>query len=122
LRLCPVAPRALRCARAPRRRARRRATRGPLARLAHPGRESGRRYARDSDGSGPCIGAVRATASALQFPAARRMTVATAPGTEREPTALPRWIAAIIIGAIALASLAALLWPLLNKPGTVTDA
>jgi thiol-disulfide isomerase/thioredoxin len=50
------------------------------------------------------------------------MSVATAPGTEREPTALPRWIAAIIIGAIALASLAALLWPLLNKPATVTDA
>jgi len=50
------------------------------------------------------------------------MSVATAPGTNREPTALPRWIAAIIIGAIALASLAALLWPLLNKPGTVTDA
>jgi len=50
------------------------------------------------------------------------MSAATAPGTEREPTALPRWIAAIIIGAIALASLAALLWPLLNKPTTVTDA
>ena len=49
------------------------------------------------------------------------MSVATAPGTDREPTALPRWIAAIIIGAIALASLAALLWPRLNKPGTVTD-
>ncbi|HEY8786811.1 MAG TPA: TlpA disulfide reductase family protein [Candidatus Limnocylindria bacterium] len=44
------------------------------------------------------------------------MSAATAPGTEREPTALPRWIAAIIIGAIALASLAALLWPILNKP------
>ena len=50
------------------------------------------------------------------------MTVATAPEPEREPSALPRWIAAIIIGAIALASLAALLWPLLNKPATVTDA
>ena len=50
------------------------------------------------------------------------MSLITAPGTEREPTALPRWIAAIIIGAIALASLAALLWPLLNKPPTVTDA
>ena len=50
------------------------------------------------------------------------MTLATTPGTEREPTALPRWIAAIIIGAIALASLTALLWPLLNKPATVTDA
>jgi thiol-disulfide isomerase/thioredoxin len=50
------------------------------------------------------------------------MSVATAPGTEREPTALPRWIAAIIIGAIALASLAALLWPLLNKPAATTDA
>ena len=50
------------------------------------------------------------------------MSVATAPETEREPTALPRWIAAIIIGAIALASLAALLWPILNKPTTATDA
>ena len=50
------------------------------------------------------------------------MSLAPASGTEREPTALPRWIAAIIIGAIALASLAALLWPLLNKPATVTDA
>jgi len=50
------------------------------------------------------------------------MSLATTPGTEREPTALPRWIAAIIIGAIALASLTALLWPLLNKPATVTDA
>ena len=50
------------------------------------------------------------------------MSVATAPGTEREPTALPRWIAAIIIGAIALASLAALLWPLLSKPAMATDA
>jgi len=48
------------------------------------------------------------------------MSLATAPGTEREPTALPRWIAAIIIGAIALASVAALLWPLLSKPTTVT--
>jgi thiol-disulfide isomerase/thioredoxin len=38
--------------------------------------------------------------------------------SEREPTALPRWLAAIIIGAIALASLAALVWPSLpiNKP------
>ncbi|HVD52465.1 MAG TPA: TlpA disulfide reductase family protein [Candidatus Udaeobacter sp.] len=50
------------------------------------------------------------------------MSLATAPGTQPEPTALPRWIAAIIISAIALASLAALLWPLLNKPATVTDA
>jgi peroxiredoxin len=49
------------------------------------------------------------------------MSVATAPDGERE-TALPRWIATIIIGAIALASLAALLWPLLNKPPTVTGA
>jgi thiol-disulfide isomerase/thioredoxin len=40
---------------------------------------------------------------------------------DREPTALPRWIAAIIIGAIALASLAALLWPMLAKPPTPTD-
>jgi thiol-disulfide isomerase/thioredoxin len=30
---------------------------------------------------------------------------------DREPTALPRWLAAIIIGAIALASLTALVWP-----------
>src|SRR5205823_12365722 len=71
---------------------------------------------------GSCIRAIRAAASALQLPAAPRMTVATAPEPEREPTALPRWIAAIIIGAIALASLAALLWQLLNKPATVTDA
>jgi thiol-disulfide isomerase/thioredoxin len=50
------------------------------------------------------------------------MTVATAPETEREPTALPRWIAAIIIGAIAFASLAALLWPLLSRSASVADA
>lgn len=50
------------------------------------------------------------------------MSALTAEGPEREPTALPRWIAAIIIGAIALASLAALLWPLLAKPSTATDA
>jgi thiol-disulfide isomerase/thioredoxin len=50
------------------------------------------------------------------------MSVSTVESPEREPTALPRWIAAIIIGAIALASLAALLWPLLNKPAKVTDA
>ena len=49
------------------------------------------------------------------------MSLAPAPGTERETTALPRWIAAIIIGAIALASLVALLWPLLNKPAKATD-
>jgi thiol-disulfide isomerase/thioredoxin len=49
------------------------------------------------------------------------MSLATAPDTEREPTALPRWIAAIIIGGIALASLVALLWPLLNKPPEITD-
>jgi thiol-disulfide isomerase/thioredoxin len=36
----------------------------------------------------------------------------------REPTSLPRWLAAVIVGAIALASLAALLWPMLNKPFT----
>jgi len=42
--------------------------------------------------------------------------------SDREPTALPRWIAAIIIGAIALASLAALLWPLLTKPSGRADA
>jgi thiol-disulfide isomerase/thioredoxin len=46
----------------------------------------------------------------------------TAVGPDRGPTALPRWIAAIIIGAIALASLAALLWPLLTKPSSPTDA
>jgi thiol-disulfide isomerase/thioredoxin len=50
------------------------------------------------------------------------MSVLTAEGPDREPTALPRWIAAIIIGAIALASLAALLWPLLAKPSTTTDS
>jgi thiol-disulfide isomerase/thioredoxin len=50
------------------------------------------------------------------------MSVSTAGVPEREPTALPKWIAAIIIGAIALASLTALLWPLLNKPATITDA
>ena len=38
----------------------------------------------------------------------------------QRPTALPRWLAAIIIGAIALASLAALVWPALpfNQPFT----
>src|SRR5438046_1304719 len=107
---------------AARRRTGRRAARGPLARRAHTRGESCRGYARDSDGTGACIRAIPAAASALQLPAAPRMTVATAPEPEREPTALPRWIAAIIIGAIALASLAALLWPLLNKPATVTDA
>lgn len=50
------------------------------------------------------------------------MTVIASPGPDREPTALPRWIAAIIIGAIALASLTALLWPLLIRPSTPTDA
>jgi thiol-disulfide isomerase/thioredoxin len=50
------------------------------------------------------------------------MSALTAEGPDREPTALPRWIAAIIIGAIALASVAALLWPLLTKPSTATDA
>jgi thiol-disulfide isomerase/thioredoxin len=50
------------------------------------------------------------------------MSALTAEGPDREPTALPRWIAAIIIGAIALASLAALLWPLLARPSTPTDA
>lgn len=44
------------------------------------------------------------------------MSLAATPGTEREPTALPRWIAAVIIGAIAVASLTALLWPILNRP------
>jgi peroxiredoxin len=50
------------------------------------------------------------------------MTVIASESPDREPTALPRWIAAIIIGGIALASLAALLWPLLTKPATTTDA
>jgi thiol-disulfide isomerase/thioredoxin len=50
------------------------------------------------------------------------MSAVSAEGPEREPTALPRWIAAIIIGAIALASLAALLWPLLTGPSTPTGA
>jgi thiol-disulfide isomerase/thioredoxin len=50
------------------------------------------------------------------------MSLAAPPPAEREPTALPRWIAAIIIGAIALASLAALLWPLLAKPANPADA
>ena len=50
------------------------------------------------------------------------MSALTAEGPDREPTALPRWITAIIIGAIALASLAALLWPLLTQPSTPTDA
>jgi thiol-disulfide isomerase/thioredoxin len=45
-----------------------------------------------------------------------------AEGPDREPTTIPRWIAAIIIGAIALASLAALAWPLLMKPTTAADA
>jgi thiol-disulfide isomerase/thioredoxin len=50
------------------------------------------------------------------------MSVVTAEGPDREPTALPRWIAGIIIAAIALASLAALLWPVLMKPATASDA
>jgi cytochrome c biogenesis protein CcmG, thiol:disulfide interchange protein DsbE len=51
------------------------------------------------------------------------MSVVSAPETEHDTTALPRWIAAIIIGAIAIASLAALLWPLLAKPASgPTDA
>ena len=50
------------------------------------------------------------------------MSTLTAEGPDREPTALPRWIAAIIIGAIALASIAALLWPVLARPSTQTDA
>jgi thiol-disulfide isomerase/thioredoxin len=50
------------------------------------------------------------------------VSLATPPAAEREPTALPRWIAAIIIGAIALASLAALLWPLLARPANPADA
>jgi thiol-disulfide isomerase/thioredoxin len=36
----------------------------------------------------------------------------------REPTALPRWLAALIVGAIALASGVALLWPVLNRSFT----
>lgn len=35
---------------------------------------------------------------------------------EPETTALPRWIAAIIVSAIGLASLVALVWPLLTTP------
>ena len=50
------------------------------------------------------------------------MSVQPVDQSDREPTALPRWIAAIIIGAIALASLAALLWPLLTKPSGRADA
>jgi thiol-disulfide isomerase/thioredoxin len=50
------------------------------------------------------------------------VSLAAPPAAEREPTALPRWIAAIIIGAIALASLAALLWPLLARPANPADA
>jgi peroxiredoxin len=50
------------------------------------------------------------------------MRVLAAEGPDREPTAIPKWIAAIIIGAIALASLAALSWPLLMKPTTAADA
>jgi peroxiredoxin len=50
------------------------------------------------------------------------MRVLAAEGPDREPTAIPKWIAAIIIGAIALASLAALAWPLLMKPTTAADA
>jgi thiol-disulfide isomerase/thioredoxin len=38
-------------------------------------------------------------------------TVGTAERPDREPTALPRWLAAILIGVIALASLVALVWP-----------
>jgi thiol-disulfide isomerase/thioredoxin len=49
------------------------------------------------------------------------VSLAAPPAAEREPTALPRWIAAIIIGAIALASLAALLWPLLARPANPAD-
>jgi thiol-disulfide isomerase/thioredoxin len=49
------------------------------------------------------------------------VSAAVVDGPEREPTALPRWIAGILIGAIALASLAALLWPMLTKPATAAD-
>jgi thiol-disulfide isomerase/thioredoxin len=38
-------------------------------------------------------------------------SVGTAERPDREPTALPRWLAAILIGVIALASLVALVWP-----------
>lgn len=48
-------------------------------------------------------------------------TVAT-DGPERAPTSLPRWIAALIIGAIALASGAALLWPVLTRTPPRPDA
>jgi thiol-disulfide isomerase/thioredoxin len=50
------------------------------------------------------------------------MSALTSQGPDREPAALPRWIAGIIIGAIALASMAALLWPLLTRPATPTEA
>jgi thiol-disulfide isomerase/thioredoxin len=48
--------------------------------------------------------------------------VRSADESDREPTALPRWIAAIIIGSIALASVAALFGPLLVKPSSPADA
>jgi thiol-disulfide isomerase/thioredoxin len=46
------------------------------------------------------------------------MTTATATEGGKEPTAFPKWLAAIVIGAIALASLVSLLWPVLasDKP------
>src|SRR5206468_479318 len=50
----------------------------------------------------------RAAAAALQLPAAARMSQVAVDDIRPQ---LPRWIAAIIIGAIALASLAALLFP-----------
>ena len=50
------------------------------------------------------------------------MSIAATEDSERPPNALPRWIAALIIGAIALASLAALVWPILTKPPVRPDA
>lgn len=50
------------------------------------------------------------------------MSLAAAEGPDRPPTALPRWIAALIIGAIAIASLVALVWPILTKPPVRPDA
>ena len=47
------------------------------------------------------------------------MNTATATEGGKEPTAFPKWLAGIVIGAIALASLISLLWPLLasDNPG-----
>ena len=42
--------------------------------------------------------------------------------TAPSPTTLPRWLAALIMGAIALASLVALVWPLLPTGGPTAPA